>query len=52
MSTGTDTWPTHHENVTFMGSIRLDIASDLAELDANGYRPLRETRPASGPDHR
>jgi hypothetical protein len=38
-------WPTHHENVNFMGSIRLDIASELAELDATGHRPLRETQP-------
>jgi hypothetical protein len=34
-------WPTHHENVTFMGSIRLDIASELAELDATGHYARR-----------
>jgi hypothetical protein len=34
-------WPTHHENVNFMGSIRLDIASELAELDATGHYARR-----------
>jgi TnpA family transposase len=35
-------WPTHHENVNFMGSIRLDVTGELAELNADGYRPLRD----------
>jgi hypothetical protein len=34
-------WPTHHENVHFYGTHSVDIASELAQLDASGYRPLR-----------
>jgi TnpA family transposase len=34
-------WPTHHENVHFYGSHTVDIAAELATLDATGYRPLR-----------
>jgi TnpA family transposase len=36
-------WPTHHENVNFYGAITVDVAAELAELDTNGYRPLRGT---------
>jgi TnpA family transposase len=34
-------WPTHHENVHFYGTHSVDIDSELAKLDADGYRPLR-----------
>ncbi|MDQ2791694.1 MAG: Tn3 family transposase [Actinomycetota bacterium] len=37
----THIWPSHHENVHFYGSHTVDIAAELATLDANGYRPLR-----------
>jgi TnpA family transposase len=35
-------WPTHHENVHLYGTHTVDIEGELAGLDANGYRPLRE----------
>lgn len=40
-------WPTHHENVNFYGSHAIDLAGELAKLDADGYRPLRSPTPAS-----
>ena len=33
--------PTHHENVHFYGTHSVDIDGELAQLDADGYRPLR-----------
>jgi TnpA family transposase len=36
-------WPTHHENVHFYGTHSVDIDGELAQLDADGYRPLRPT---------
>lgn len=33
-------WPTHHENVHFYGTHCVDIDGELAQLDADGYRPL------------
>lgn len=35
-------WPTHHENVHFYGTHSVDIDGELAQLDADGYRPLRQ----------
>ncbi|MGH3609362.1 MAG: Tn3 family transposase, partial [Pseudonocardiaceae bacterium] len=37
-------WPTHHENIHFYGTHTVDIAAELATLDATGYRPLRTPR--------
>ncbi|GIJ29115.1 hypothetical protein Vqi01_42770 [Micromonospora qiuiae] len=34
-------WPTHHENVHFYGTHSVGIDGELAQLDADGYRPLR-----------
>ncbi len=34
-------WPTHYENVHFYGTHSVDIDGELAQLDADGYRPLR-----------
>jgi hypothetical protein len=34
-------WPTHHENVHFYGTHSVDIDDELAQLDADGSRPLR-----------
>jgi TnpA family transposase len=34
-------WPTHHENVHFYGTHSVDIDGELAQLDTDGYRPLR-----------
>ncbi|GAA4968859.1 hypothetical protein GCM10025331_72290 [Actinoplanes utahensis] len=34
-------WPTHHENVHFYGTHAVDIDGELAQLDVDGYRPLR-----------
>jgi hypothetical protein len=36
-------WPTHHENVHFYGThaVAVDIDGELAQLDSDGYRPLR-----------
>ena len=34
-------WPSHHANVNFYGSHSVDIDSELAKLDNDGYRPLR-----------
>ena len=34
-------WPTHHENVRFYGTHSVDIDGELAQLDTDGYRPLR-----------
>lgn len=34
-------WPTHHENVHFYGTHSVDVDGELAQLDADGYRPLR-----------
>ncbi|GIJ28257.1 DDE transposase [Micromonospora qiuiae] len=41
-------WPTHHENVHFYGTHSVDIDGELAQLDTDGYRPLRlaEVTPA------
>jgi TnpA family transposase len=39
-------WPTHHENVHFYGTHSVDIDGELAQLDGDGYRPLR---PAASP---
>lgn len=33
--------PVHSENVDFFGVIDVDVESELAKLDANGFRPLR-----------
>jgi TnpA family transposase len=38
-------WPTHHENVHFYGTHAVDVDGELAQLDADGYRPLRSTAP-------
>ena len=40
-------WPTHHENVHFYGTHSVDIDGELAQLDTDGYRPLR--LPGAGP---
>jgi len=40
-------WPTHHENVHFYGTHAVDVDSELAKLDADGYRPLRTVDTAS-----
>ncbi|MEV4182917.1 hypothetical protein AB0J28_15930 [Streptosporangium canum] len=34
-------WPAHHANVHFYGPHSVDIDGELAQLDADGYRPLR-----------
>ncbi len=34
-------WPSHHANVNFYGTHSVDIDSELAKLDTDGYRPLR-----------
>ncbi|GLY95157.1 hypothetical protein [Actinoplanes sp. NBRC 103695] len=34
-------WPTHHENVHFYGTHSVDIDGEPAQLDTDGYRPLR-----------
>ena len=34
-------WPTHHAKVHFYGTHTVDIAGELAQLDTDGYRPLR-----------
>jgi hypothetical protein len=34
-------WPTRHENVHFYGTRSVDIDGELAQLDTDGYRPLR-----------
>ncbi|GGJ68203.1 hypothetical protein [Streptomyces brasiliensis] len=34
-------WPIHHENVRFYGTHSVDIDGELAQLDTDGYRPLR-----------
>jgi hypothetical protein len=39
--------PTHHENVHFYGTHSVDIDSELAQLDADGYRPLRTADPGT-----
>jgi len=36
-------WPTHHENVHFYGTHAVDVDGELAQLDTDGYRPLRST---------
>src|SRR6476620_6719510 len=36
-------WPTHHENVHFYGTHSVNIDGELAQLDTDGYRPLRGT---------
>jgi len=33
-------WPTYHENVDFYGTDSVDIDGELAQLDADCYRPL------------
>jgi hypothetical protein len=38
-------WPSHHENVHFYGTHSVDIDGELAQLDADGYRPLRPLVP-------
>ncbi|MER7279998.1 hypothetical protein ABT369_36725 [Dactylosporangium sp. NPDC000244] len=40
-------WPTHHESVHFYGTHSVDIDSELAQLDTDGYRPLRMSEPSS-----
>jgi TnpA family transposase len=42
-------WPSHHENVNFYGTHSVDVAGELAKLDADGYRPLRSRAPTSVP---
>ncbi|TWG12771.1 Tn3 transposase DDE domain-containing protein [Actinoplanes teichomyceticus] len=37
-------WPAHHENVHFYGTHSVDIDGELAQLDTDGYRPLRVAR--------
>lgn len=37
----TRSWPAHHENVHFYGTPSVGIDGELAQLDADGYRPLR-----------
>jgi hypothetical protein len=39
-------WPTHHENVPFFGADSVDI--EPAQLDDDGYRPLRVAPTATG----
>ncbi|MGV9766369.1 hypothetical protein [Micromonospora tulbaghiae] len=34
-------WPTHQENLHFYGTHSVDIDGQLAQLDSDGYRPLR-----------
>jgi hypothetical protein len=34
-------WPTHHETVHFYGTHSVHIDGELAQLDTDGYRPLR-----------
>src|SRR3954469_22910217 len=34
-------WPPRHENVHFYGTHSVDIDGELAQLDADGYRPPR-----------
>ena len=34
-------WPTHHDNVQFYGTQAVGIDGELAQLDADGYRPRR-----------
>ncbi|WP_091641637.1 hypothetical protein [Micromonospora pallida] len=41
-------WPTQHENVHFYGTHSVDINGELAQLDTDGYRPLRLTEAAPG----
>ena len=41
-------WPTHHANVHFYGTHSVDIDDELAQLDDDGYRPLR-LAPGPGP---
>ncbi|WP_268270958.1 Tn3 family transposase [Streptomyces sp. MNU89] len=41
-------WPTHHENVHFYGTHSVDIDGELAQLDTDGYRPLRLPEAAAG----
>jgi TnpA family transposase len=38
-------WPTHHDNVHFYGTHAVDVDGELAQLDADGYRPLRSAAP-------
>jgi TnpA family transposase len=38
-------WPSHYENVHFYGTHSVDIDGELAQLDADGYRPLRPLVP-------
>jgi TnpA family transposase len=40
-------WPTHHENVHFYGTHSVDIDGELAQLDTDGYRPLRAAGPGA-----
>jgi len=40
-------WPAHHENIHFYGTHSVDVASELAKLGTDGYRPL--CRPAAQP---
>jgi TnpA family transposase len=37
--------PAHSEPVHFFGSIPIDVDKELAQLDATGYRPLRQHEP-------
>lgn len=40
-------WPAQHENVHFDGTHSVDIDGELAQLDTDGYRPLRLAAVAS-----
>ncbi|MGC9666207.1 hypothetical protein ACNTMW_06565 [Planosporangium sp. 12N6] len=40
-------WPTHRRNVHFYGTHSVDIDGELAQLDTDGYRPLRLTKVVS-----
>ncbi|MEV4477857.1 hypothetical protein [Nonomuraea sp. NPDC049504] len=41
--------PARSETVDFFGTISLEIDTELAELDATGYRPLRSFEPVTTP---
>ncbi|GIH95457.1 hypothetical protein Psi01_60870 [Planobispora siamensis] len=40
-------WPAHQENVHCYGTHSVDIDGELAQLDHDGYRPLRLAEIAS-----
>ena len=39
-------WPARHENFYFHGTHSVNVDSELAKLDADGYRPLRTPGPS------